>query len=218
MRSLREYYERNFTPVSTRNESLTGPLQDPVGRIFEHMQNEECSLEHLVRAVSILLWLVNMLEDNGISLDRQTREEVEVCAVGLTKEYLQRRRHDVEGLIWVVEWSSTRTIKEIAPQVSRASIAFVEGVETSATLVYRTRLAGVADLGDLARLRDLARLLRLAPLVRLACLTDLTDVTGAASFVRLAGELGDAYTNFVAVQPVGSLARLALDEAPRAIG
>jgi hypothetical protein len=117
MRNLREYYERNFTPASTRNESLTGALQDTVGRIFEHMQNEECSFAHLVRAVSILFWLVKLLEDNGVSLDRQTREEVEVCAIGLTREYLQRGRYDHEHIQWTLEWASARTIIEIAPQV-----------------------------------------------------------------------------------------------------
>jgi hypothetical protein len=120
MRNLREYYERNFTPVSTRNESLTGPLQDIVGRIFDHMQNEECSLAHLVRAVSILLWLVKKLEDNGVSLDQQTREEVEDCAIGLTREYLQRGRYDHEHIQWTLEWASARTIIEITPQVLHA--------------------------------------------------------------------------------------------------
>jgi hypothetical protein len=120
MRSIREYYERNFTPASTRNESYTGPLQDLVGRIFERMQNEECSLAHLVRAVSILRWLVNVLEPNVISLDRQTREEVEICAIGLTKEYIQRGGYVHQRIAWALEWASTRTITEIVPQVLHA--------------------------------------------------------------------------------------------------
>jgi hypothetical protein len=224
MRSIREYYERTFTPGSTRNEKLTGPLHDTVGRIFEHMENEECSLAHLVRAVSILRWLLNILEDNGISLDRQTREEVEVCAVGLTREYLQRRRYDLQGLIWVLEWASTRTMKEIAPRVPHTSIAYVEG---RVTLVYGTRLVDLADLAnsaDLANVADVADLARLARLGGLACLGGVAGfegfegVAGVAGFARLARLAVELRANtFVAVSRFGSFARLALDETPKTI-
>jgi hypothetical protein len=216
MRSIREYNERNLTPGSTRNESLTGPLQDTVDRIFEHMENEECPLAHLVRAVSILLWLVNIMEDNGISLDRQTREEVEDCAVGLTREYLQRGRNAREHLIWALEWASAGIIKGIAPQVPHASIEYFECLEDRAARAYGKRLPdqacparlacreGDADLAQLARLAGLARLTGLAGLADFAGLRDLT------------GKLGDANT-FVTVPRFGRLARIALDETPKTI-
>jgi hypothetical protein len=225
MRSIREYYERNFTPGSTRNENLTGPLQDPVGRIFEHMQNEECSLAHLVRAVSILLYLLKILEGNGTSLDQQTREEVEVCAVGLTREYLQRRSYDLRDLIWVLEWAPTRTMEEIAPQVPHTSIEYIEG---RATLVYGTRLADLADLVDLADIADIANVADLADLAclarlgGLACLGGFTGFEGfegvVVGFARLARLAVELRTNtFVAVSRLGSFARLALDETPKTI-
>jgi hypothetical protein len=241
MRNIREYYEGNFTPGNTRNENLTGPLQDTVGRIFEHMENEECSLALLVRALSILLWLVKIQEDNGISLNQQTREEVEACAAGLTREYLQRGRYNPVDLIWALEWASTRTIKEIAPQVPHG---LIESLDDPAHLPHLPRLprvtrvtdlaglAGLADIAGLANITDsadiadiaatagLARVAVLAGLARI-CMADnelITDlhrlaiIRDVTDIAHLTDLVGD-----VAVPRFGSLARLALDDTPETI-
>jgi dsDNA-binding SOS-regulon protein len=121
MRSIREFYETKMTFTSTRDENVIGPLRDTADSILEQLQNEECSLAHHVRALSILLWLVEILEKIGISLDRQTRDEVEGCAKALTGEYLRRGRYNVVDVLWALEWASKRTIEEMAPQVPDSS-------------------------------------------------------------------------------------------------
>ena len=219
MRSIREFYETKVTFISTRDENVIGALRDTADCVLEQLQNEECSLAHHVRALSILLWLVGILENRGIPLDRQTRDEVEDCAYALTGEYLRRGRYRLEDVCWALEWASPTTLEEIAPQVPDSFFEDVKVVD------------GLVDLTRLAHLHRLARLHRLECLARLMGLTDLTDLVGLADLADLAGladllvmlerhqSLADlkrhlSNTAYVDIPRYASCARLALDDSP----
>ena len=207
IRSIREFYETKITFTSTRDENVIRPLRDTADRIFEQLQNEECSLAHLVRALSILFWLVEILEYMGISLDRQTQDEVDGCARALTGEYLRRGGYNVVDVFWAVEWASKRTIEEMAPQVPDS---FFEKIGVQLTRVVGLgRIEGLAGLAGLEGLGRLGHLGRLADLVRLVRLTRLGDPAGLQRVQRFPSN-----ATYMDIPQCASIARLALDDTP----
>ena len=187
--------------TSTRDEKAIGQLRDIADCILERLQNEECPLAHHVRALSILIWLVENLEQLGISLDRQTRDEVEGCAKALTGEYLRRGSYNIEQVFWVLEWAPITIIDEVALQVPDSLFESLADV-SRLTLMGLTGLLGLSGLPDPA---DLARLRRLPGLARLA------DLPGLARLARL---LHLTYATETYFSRHASIARLALDETP----
>jgi hypothetical protein len=200
MRTLREFYE-NIAFTSTKDENAIGPLRVTADSILEQLQNEECSLAHHVRALSMLLWLAEILEKIGISLDRQTRDEVEGCAKALTGEYLRRRRYNEVDVLWALEWASKRTIEEMAPQVPDSIFENIEGLDVLADL---GGLAGLAGLGRLMGLMGLAGLGRLMGLEGLAGVARLEGIEG---LTRLEGL--DRLQRLTRLEGLARLARLA---------
>ena len=207
MRSIREFQETKITFTSTgiRDENVIGTLRDTVDCILEQLQNEECSLAHHVRAVSILLWLVGILEIRRIYLDWRTRDEVEDCAKALIGEYLRRGKYNVEDVLWALEWAPKRTLEEIAPQVPESILenigdldsladleSFADGLESLAdgleslvkenldSLGFESCLDGLQSLVD--------RLARLPGFAHLAGLQHLADLhPGLADLACLRG-------------------------------
>ena len=219
MRSIREFYETKITFTSTRDENVIGPLRDTADCILEQLQNEECSLAHHVRALSILLWLVQNLENTEIHLDRQTRDEVEGCAYALTGEYLRRGSYNVLDVLWAIEWASPTTLEEIAPQLPDSFFENIGAVEDFECPPSFRRLPGVYYLSGVqcppdvqsppgvARLASLARAARLQGFARLQGLARLQDLVLLER--RLLGT-----TMFMEIPHHASCARLALGDSP----
>ena len=210
IRSIQEFYETKITFSSTRDENVIGVLRDTADSILDQLQNEECSLAHHVRALSILVWLVEILEYIGIPLDRQTQDEVEGCANALTGEYLRRGRYNDVDVLWALEWASKRTIEAMAPQVPGsffenigvqvkcvegitnlqdvaliADVSHYQGVEELAGLQDVEGLQGVTGVQGLAGLAFLTRLPRVGGLVVREGLMGLGDLAGLADLVGL---------------------------------
>ena len=237
IRSIREFYETKITFTSARDENVIGALRDTADCILEQLQDEECSLAHHARALSILLWVVEILEYTGTPLDPQTRDEVESCANALTGEYLRRGRYNRVDVFWALEWASKRTIEEMAPQVPDsffedtrvwlARIADAVRDEHFARVVSVSRLAGLARLAggegfggpevltpltrltSLASLAFLARIPRLMGILALAGLPRLPELAGHPRLAGLVGLVGVAD-----LANLGGVAGLAIQRGP----
>ena len=178
MHGIREFYETKITVTSTRDENVIGPLRDTADSILEQLQNEESSLAQHIRALAILIWLVENLEKIGISLDRQTQDEVEGCEKALTGEYLRRGSYNVGQVMWVLEWASMTTIEEMVCQVPDSLFGSNGDLACLEHLAPRARLERLTRLEHLARLSHVAGLPGLAYLAGLPGLPGITGIPG----------------------------------------